>query len=451
MVHKSLAMVLGIGPLLLIQAAYPIPFFTAVNLLAPFWMLIFLILIVSFLSFDTLAHAVKARQVLHLLGSIVALLFLVSVPGIFVALLTLAENSKHWEAIAKSGFRLPGELAFHWLFRFLHVLGAAIVLGSAYHYFSSAKQEGEHKLLLMWMMGGILFQLPIGLLLTFSLPKKPNLAAWIIVLFGALIALALLRSTICSRLQQVAASFQSVLPLLIILLVSMLLARQLLQDQGILPLQKVLSGNAAEHETRLKPYTRAALDGYQASLQVSYYNPETLYSSCCAFCHGKEADGKGTEAETLSIPPGDLSAIRTTRSYFTSILKEGVSGTAMPPFTFLDRYRLYEVMEYLDRKYGVFSRPEAVPFSVSPGALAQAQRVYEEKCSGCHGGDGGGSGTAPGLVPAPPNLTEYSLSPERTFAVITNGYPGTSMPTFADLAKEVRWGLVKVVQLKRNK
>ena len=44
MAHKSLAAVLGVGPLLLIQVAYTVPFFTAVNLLAPFWLLLFLFL-----------------------------------------------------------------------------------------------------------------------------------------------------------------------------------------------------------------------------------------------------------------------------------------------------------------------------------------------------------------------------------------------------------------------
>jgi len=37
---KSLAAVLGVAPLLLMQVGFPVPFFTAVNLFAPFWMLI---------------------------------------------------------------------------------------------------------------------------------------------------------------------------------------------------------------------------------------------------------------------------------------------------------------------------------------------------------------------------------------------------------------------------
>ncbi|MHB9013336.1 MAG: hypothetical protein ACYC49_14080, partial [Ignavibacteriaceae bacterium] len=61
MAHKSLAIVLGIAPLLLIQVAFTVPFFTAVNLLAPFWILIVILLVIAFLSFDTLGHKINVH------------------------------------------------------------------------------------------------------------------------------------------------------------------------------------------------------------------------------------------------------------------------------------------------------------------------------------------------------------------------------------------------------
>jgi mono/diheme cytochrome c family protein len=450
MAHKSLAAVLGVGPLLLIQVAYAVPFFTAVNLLAPFWLLLFLFLIIAFLCFDILGHAREAHRYLHLAVSIVAILFLLLIPGIFVVILTTAESPGEWLTIAQNGFRLSGGLAGHWLLRYLHVLGGAIVFGSAYHYFFSAKEERENKALLKWITAGILFQLVIGLSLYFSVREKLDLAGQIPLFFGAVIALFLLRSIICGMIRGTMADWKIMVPLLMILLVSMLLTRQAIQDRGILPLQKVLARNAVDHKERLEPHARAALDGYQSSLQVSYHNRETIYMNSCAFCHGKEADGKGVEAQNLTIPPEDIAAIRTTHSYFYEILKKGIDGTAMPPFTFLDRYQVYGVIDYLNRRYHVLSRPEGIPVPVSSSVLAQAQMAYEQNCSSCHGRDGKGTPLSQGLKPAPPNLAEYSLTSERAFAVITNGYPGTAMPPFKDLAEDVRWGLVKVVYLKRR-
>jgi hypothetical protein len=42
------------------------------------------------------------------------------------------------------------------------------------------------------------------------------------------------------------------------------------------------------------------------------------------------------------------------------------------------------------------------------------------------------------------------LLPQRTLEVITNGYPGTLMPSFSNLEEEVRWGLVEIVNGKRK-
>lgn len=450
MAHKSLAAVLGVGPLLLIQVAYTVPFFTALNLLAPFWILLFIFLLIAFLCFDTLGHGIEAHGYLHLAVSIVATLFLLLIPGIFVAILTTAESSEKWLTIAQNGFRLSGPLAGHWLLRYLHVLGGAIVFGSAYHYFFSAKEERESKSLLKWITAGILFQLIIGLLLYFSVLGKLDLAGQVPLFFGAAITLVLLRSILCSMVRGIMADWKKVLLLLMILLVSMLLTRQLIQDRGILPLQKALARNAVDHEERLEPFAQAALNGYQSSLQVSYHNRGTIYMNSCAFCHGKEADGKGAEARNLTIPPEDIAAIRTTHSYFYKILKAGINGTAMPPFTFLDRYQIYGVIDYLNRRYRVLSRPEEIPVPVSPSALAQAQTAYEQRCASCHGRDGKGTLLSQGFKPAPPDLAEYSVSPERALAVITNGYPGTAMPPSQDLAEDLRWGLVKVVYMKRE-
>jgi hypothetical protein len=53
------------------------------------------------------------------------------------------------------------------------------------------------------------------------------------------------------------------------------------------------------------------------------------------------------------------------------------------------------------------------------------------------------------LRPQPPDFTAFSLQPQWSFNVITNGYRGTAMPGYGSLPEGVRWGLVKVVQEKR--
>ena len=65
--------------------------------------------------------------------------------------------------------------------------------------------------------------------------------------------------------------------------------------------------------------------------------------------------------------------------------------------------------------------------------------------------NGEGSGTGSELKPPPPNFEQYSLTPERAFEIITNGYPGTAMSSYSQLSVSQRQALVKIVLEKRQK
>jgi hypothetical protein len=157
--HKSLAVVLGVAPLLLIQVGFSIPFFNSIGIFATYWMLIIVFLIVAFLSFDSLGHKMYVHRYLHLFLGIVALITLLIVPAIFVLILVTSENPDYWADIIRNGYRLDGILAVHWLLRYLHVIGAAVVFGAAFHYFFTARDDDRKRLSMSkWMMAGILFQ-----------------------------------------------------------------------------------------------------------------------------------------------------------------------------------------------------------------------------------------------------------------------------------------------------
>ena len=158
MMHKSLAVVFGVGPLLLIQAVFSIPFFNAVVLFSPFWLLIIAFLILAFLSFDSLGHRIETHRYLHLCFGIIAMIFLLCVPGFFAAVLVAAENPDKWMEILRTGFGFDGRISIHWFMRYLHILGASIVFAAAFHYFFTAPRFGiEHRPgLVKWMLAGLL-------------------------------------------------------------------------------------------------------------------------------------------------------------------------------------------------------------------------------------------------------------------------------------------------------
>ena len=447
--HKSLAVVLGVAPLLLFQVAYTVPLLTAINFLAPYWLLIILFLIGAFLSFDILGHGIQVHRYVHLLVSIIALTFLLLVPGILVGVLTITENSGQWLSIVRNGYRLTGPIAGHWLFRYLHVLGAALVFGAAYHYFFTARHESGRNSLLNWLVAGVLLQFILGPVLLSSLLEKPDTITLVILFAGVGGAALLLGAVFFAIRRSELLNFKTVLPLLLIVLVAMLLTRQLIQNKKIIPLENRVTANALTYDQELQPYAQAALTRYQASLALSYDRAETLYLRSCAFCHGKNAAGNGIEAKNLEVPPENLAAMRTTLEYLYKIILGGVRGTGMGYFSIYDRYQLDNLITYLHEKYQVLGPPGELPAAIPPQALARSEDMYRQTCAVCHGLDGQGAALSQGFQPPPPNLALYSLTPARTFAVITQGYPGTMMPAFGDAPEEVRWGLVKIVTLKR--
>ncbi len=450
MAHKSLAVVLGIGPLLLIQVGFTIPFFTAVNLFAPYWMFLVVFLVIAFLSFDALGHKIYVHRYIHLVVGVLALALLLVVPGVFAAILIAYEHPDRWQAILNEGNQLTGALAIHWLFRYLHVLGAAVVFGSGFHYFFIAADNTERKSLQKWFVAGILLQFVLGIMLYGLLPERPGYIPAVFLLVGVTAAAFLVWVVFSAVGKDLPLNSKMTIPVLMLVLVSMLLTRQFLQDRTLLPLQKELEANAGAYEKKLKPFERQTLDAYGASLKVVYDNGITIYPGSCSFCHGVKGDGEGVEAKGLTVPPEDISAVRTTRRNLHAILTKGVSGSAMPYFTFFDRHKLDSLIDYLDTRHHVLSLPEPLPMKISDAAVQQAGTIYDETCSLCHGRDGKGSALSKGFQPPPPDFRVYSLSPKRAFAVITKGYPGTAMSPYGSLTTDVRWGLAQVVNQKRS-
>ncbi len=451
LMHKSLAVVLGVAPLLLIQVGFSIPFFTAVVLLSPFWLLIILFLIVSFVSFDSLGHKIYVHRFLHLGLGIVAMIALLCVPGFFVAVLTAAENPEQWTDIVFSGFGFDWRLSLHWLFRYLHVLGAAVVFGAAFHYFFLARGPRTDKkpALAQWMLLGLLLQVGTGVPLYWSLLRAPTPAIFVFLFIGtALMAVLIWLVAWTNRLGKQLHGV-AVMPMLMTLLVAMLLARQGFQDKGFAQTATQLSRPSEEYRGALAPYQELALSQYRQFLALDYSSGATIFAQSCAFCHGTDARGRGPDADYLDIPPEDLSAIRARRTYIEAVLARGVLGTAMPRFGYYDDLQRRSVLDFLNKQYGIFASPPKPTYAVSALTLSEAQTQWSSVCSACHGPDGGVSKMAAAFRPAPPDLRRYGLTPDRAFDVITRGYPGTQMPAFGALDEAVRWGLVEVVRSKQ--
>jgi len=89
--------------------------------------------------------------------------------------------------------------------------------------------------------------------------------------------------------------------------------------------------------------------------------------------------------------------------------------------------------------------------TVTPQLLTEGQQVYSANCVPCHGASGYGNGPrGVGLNPPPRNyhtgVFKFGTSVLAMYHTVTNGSPGTAMPSFIALSPEERFAVVHFIR-----
>ena len=181
-----------------------------------------------------------------------------------------------------------------------------------------------------------------------------------------------------------------------------------------------------------------------ADLQEEVSRGETLFAANCASCHGSAGRGDGKASASLLPKPANLTAARFSDERLSSVLWNGVTGSAMPPWRQLSTEDLRALLAYIHSLHP----PTAAPSTQEATSLNQGKSLFAANCASCHGDTGAGNGPAAGaLAPSPTNFQLKKPTQERAWDVLENGVPGTAMPPWqSQLSADQRRALVEFVR-----
>lgn len=172
-----------------------------------------------------------------------------------------------------------------------------------------------------------------------------------------------------------------------------------------------------------------------------------IFAKNCQGCHGEMGDGEGPAAEGIFPRPSGLMEANFTTKHLTSVLMNGVPGTAMPAWRDLPKDDVVALIAHLkilpERPVYITTKEEFNSKEVQDG-----KKIYEQKCVSCHGIEGDGNGPAAATLDRrPTNFKEVQPEPDDLLKVLEEGVPGTSMPPWKDqLSEKERDNLSRYVQ-----
>ena len=443
-ISKSLAINFGVAVLLFVVVFRTIPFGSSAALNAPVWISLTALIVAAFICLELFDRKLSVNKRKALPLGLTGFFLLLLVPAVFVAFVVTAENPDQWASVFKAGF-LFSNLSWHWLVRLLHVLGAAVVITAMFFLIFPVRSFVTRSVSINVLFAALLFQILIGIMLYMTLPSKPGTWTNIFILLGAASALGFAWHVFTVKTNKTAGRNQWILFALMILL-PMLLGRHLMQSSVFRPFYQRLNQNAGEYKNILRKNPVKGENLFVAEEYDNYNMPQFIYHKGCEFCHGAVGNGDGDEADELKIPPFDLTTIRTDEGMLLGVLREGIPGTAMPPFNFYTQTTLSRLTGYLRNQVGILSYPEPVPVFISADEIEKAASDFRLHCASCHGENGRVSPRGAAMRPAPRDMTRWTLSPNAAFRIISSGYQGTTMRAYSYLPEKDRWAMVQFLQ-----
>lgn len=305
-VNKSLAVVLGVGPLLVMNVFYTVFFYSANALTGAAWLAIIPLVTAAFLltylhkyTWERLADA----KGLHIaIGALASVLFLI-VPFIFLTNINLMLFPDRWTSV--HGF-LTALVLPNVLPRYLHFVTASVALTGLFlmAYFGRASYPVEkvfhefdrqtlRRRFASVTLGATGLQLLLGPLLFFTLPAAG--VSWALafnILAGvslALVAIVLLIREVTAPATRLGVRYLATATALTGTVIFMAYGRHLYRERALEPHRAAMAARTAEFgEAALAAQMRAKAGIHRTQGEAPLSPGEQVFKSICSACHARD-------------------------------------------------------------------------------------------------------------------------------------------------------------------
>ncbi|MFO0644552.1 MAG: c-type cytochrome [Polyangiaceae bacterium] len=362
-VNKSLAVVLGVAPLLLVNVLYTMHIYTANALTGIAWIALVPMITVAFVALYAHGYTwdlLAARKTLHLLLLGVAVALFLVIPFVFLANVTLMMMPERWTSVSGLGqaMLLPGVLP-----RYAHFMSASVIASALFGVgyvrrrafvvegvYESMSREALLRELYLVAFVVSLAQFGIGPMVLVALPAKGLHGSVVgVVLMGA--AIAILPVTWMWReLRDDHLTGRRLLPIAAVLGLTVLaMATGRHMYRGIMLADHMRDMQQAT-EAWVAASEQASYDGELAGARAASGESagETVFKVNCSACHGVDTKVVGpplTEIAKLYAdnPAGIVAWARAPG-------KKRADAPQMPPFASLGDGKLADVAKFMLEK-----------------------------------------------------------------------------------------------------
>jgi cytochrome c len=359
-VNKSLAVVMGIGPLLCINLVYTMQWYSANALTGHAWLMIVPLVTVAFLltylhKYKWEAWSVGGKKTLHQLVGLAATLLLLFVPLIFLANVNLMLFPSEWEKVR--GFFSSLSIG-NVLPRYLHFMAASIAMtglflagwfgrkGADLSHLDGFTGPGLRRLFYKACAYVTLGQFVLGPLLLFTLPPAGiTMQLYVIIFSGAavgLLTLWVLFGELKRDDVRIGSRYWLIVALFSIVVLGMGTGRHVYRQAALAPHQAEIKERTERYAAALAEFNKNL-----AATPVVEQTPEQLFINCAA-CHAPNVKLVGPPlTEIAQIYAGNPDGIV---AWAKAPGKKRPELPQMPPFAHLGDESLRKIAELMLEK-----------------------------------------------------------------------------------------------------